>query len=599
MFILGLNAYHGDSSACLVKDGKLIAAIEEERINRIKHWAGLPIESIKFCLKEANISIEEVDFVTLSKDPKARLFDKLRYAVNKPQILFSLKKRASNSIQINNIISHIYEQLKVPDTGKPFPKLKFVEHHRSHNASAFYISPFEESALLSIDGMGDFNSTMLAYGRSHKIKVLDNIKYPHSLGFFYTMMTQYLGFHNYGDEYKVMGLSSYGSPDYCLELRKIIVQKSDDSFKLNSNYFNFFDSGLKMDWEKGSPVIESMYSSYLIKKLGPLRLPGEPITQYHKDIAASVQKVTEEIIFGLCQKIHKRTQSENLCLSGGVAQNSVANGKIIANTSFKNLFVSPACHDAGTSIGSSLYFYHNDLKNKRIYNQNWAYTGASFDNEAIKSFLRSKKINFREYPDEILFETVVNALTNKCVVGWFQGKTEFGPRALGNRSILVDPRRTDAKELLNEKIKRREDFRPFAPSILREHVHDFFVQDGESMYMEKVLQIKHQKRDLIPAVTHIDGTGRLQTVSPESNLRFYNLIHAFYRKTGIPMLLNTSFNENEPIVNSPENALNCFLRTKMDLMVMGNIIIQRPGLNPEIQDSNFNTAKMANLSQVD
>ena len=263
------------------------------------------------------------------------------------------------------------------------------------------------------------------------------------------------------------------------------------------------------------------------------------------------------------------------------------------------MFVSPACHDAGTSIGSSLYFYHNDLKNKRIYNQNWAYTGASFDNEAIKSFLRSKKINFREYPDEILFETVVNALTNKCVVGWFQGKTEFGPRALGNRSILVDPRRTDAKELLNEKIKRREDFRPFAPSILREHVHDFFVQDGESMYMEKVLQIKHQKRDLIPAVTHIDGTGRLQTVSPESNLRFYNLIHAFYRKTGIPMLLNTSFNENEPIVNSPENALNCFLRTKMDLMVMGNIIIQRPGLNPEIQDSNFNTAKMANLSQVD
>lgn len=599
MFILGLNAYHGDSSACLVKDGKLIAAIEEERINRIKHWAGLPIESIKFCLKEANISIEEVDFVTLSKDPKAQLAHKLLYALNKPEILFSLKQRASNGIQISNIVSHIYKQLKVPNTGKQFPKLKYVEHHRSHNASAFYMSPFEESALLSIDGMGDFNSTMFAYGNGHKIKVLDNIKYPHSLGFFYTMMTQYLGFNNYGDEYKVMGLSSYGSPDYCVALRDIINQKSDATFKLNSKYFNFFNSGIKLDWKNGAPVIEPIYSNYLIKKLGPVRLPGEPITPYQKDIAASVQKVTEEIIFSLCQNIYKKTQSENLCLSGGVAQNSVANGKIIANTSFKKLFVPPACHDAGTSIGSSLYFYHNDLEKKRTYDQNWAYTGANFDKEAIKSLLRSKNINFREYPDEILFETVVNALTSKCVVGWFQGRTEFGPRALGNRSILVDPRRTDAKELLNEKIKRRENFRPFAPSILREHVHDFFEQDGESNYMEKVLQIKQQKRHLIPAVTHIDGTGRLQTVSPESNLRFYNLIHTFYRKTGIPMLLNTSFNENEPIVNSPENALDCFLRTKMDLLVMGNIIIQRPELNLEIKDSEFNTANMANLSQVD
>jgi len=545
MYILGLNAYHGDSSAALYKDGKLIAATEEERIRRVKHWAGLPIEAVRFCLGVANIDLEEVDYITVSRDPKAKLTSKLLHTLKNRVSIKALISRGSNSLKINNIGEEVARAF-----GKDFSELKtkvqFIEHHRSHMASAFHISPFEEAAILSIDGMGDFTSTMRGTGSGNKIKVIDSISYPHSLGIFYTTFTQYLGFPHYGDEYKVMGLSPYGEPKY---VEKIMGN--------------------------GSPDIEAIYSKALVEKFGPIRQKGERLSQYHMDLAASVQKVCEEVIFYLLEDLFKKTGLKNLCISGGCAQNSVANGKIIANTSFEKLFVPPAGHDAGTSTGSALYFYHHILGNPRTPYKPEPYTGVKFDNIEVKNYLNTRAITYKELEDEELFDFVSSALKGGAVVGWFQGKAEFGPRALGNRSILVDPSRKDAKALLNEKIKKRESFRPFAPSILKEFVEDYFVQVDEVPFMEKVLDIKPEKHKIIPAVTHVNGTGRLQTVDIKVNPRYHSLIKHFYEKSGVPILLNTSFNENEPIVNNLEHALECFLRTNMDMLVLENCIVER------------------------
>lgn len=575
MYILGINAYHGDSSACLLKNGRLIAAIEEERIRRIKHWAGLPIMSIKFCLEEANISLSDVTHIVVSKDPKARLIDKFLYAAKKPRLLLSLKNRARNALIINNILDDLYGGLENKRGKNEVPGLHFIEHHRSHNASSFFASTFDEAALLSVDGMGDFTSTMLAQGRNSKIRVLESVKYPHSLGYFYTAMTQYLGFSEFGDEYKVMGLASYGSPIYYDQLNKLIVKRKKGFFELNPTYFNHFNQEIKMTWQDGAPKIAPIYSKALAWEFGEARKKNEEISQFHMDFAASVQKVTEEIIFHLCDALYRKTKSDNLCLSGGVAQNSVANGKILQNTPFKKLFVPPASHDGGTSVGAALYFHHHILKRSRTKTQNWAYVGAQFFNDEIKSLLTGRGILFHEYEEEELCERVAHALQNKGVVGWFQGRAEFGPRALGNRSILVDPSRPDARDLLNSKIKKRESFRPFATSILFEKVSEYFECKEETSYMEKVFQVREDKRHLIPAVTHKDGSGRIQTVQKKMNPRFYQLIENFYRKSQIPLLLNTSFNQNEPMVNSPEQALNCFERTGMDMLVMGDIIVSR------------------------
>ena len=575
MYILGINAYHGDSSACIFKDGKLIAAIEEERIRRIKHWAGLPVEAIRFCLNEAEISISEVDHITISRDPKAKLGNKIFYALGKISTLTTIRDRAKNSAKVKEVVKEIYEELDTPYSDIDQEKLKFVEHHRCHHASAFYASDFRESALLSIDGMGDFTSTMMGHSTGNKIDIYDSVSYPHSLGYFYTALTQYLGFPNYGDEYKVMGLAPYGTPNRVDELREIIPLKSNGKFSLNPKYFDHFKNGITMSWEGGSPEISPLFSEGLVKKLGPARDKTEELLQEHMDLAASVQKLCEEVIFHLCEGVYKKTKSENLCLSGGVAQNSVANGKILDNTSFKNVYIPPAGHDAGTATGSAMYYYHHVLGNEKISDQNWAYTGARFFGDEIRSILDNKGVSYFEYDEESLYDVITDALIDSSVIGWFQGRSEFGPRALGNRSILVDPRREDAKELLNEKIKRRESFRPFAPSILEEYVDEYFEKNESVPYMEKVLKIKAEKHSVIPAVTHVDGTGRLQSVSTKTNLRYHNLISAFHAKTGVPILLNTSFNENEPIVNTPEEALDCFLRTRMDMLVMENIIVSR------------------------
>ncbi len=450
-------------------------------------------------------------------------------------------------------------------------KIINVEHHRSHLASAFFASPFKESALLSIDGFGDFTSTMTGVGKNNKIEVFDTVIYPHSIGIFYTSFTQYLGFPHYGDEYKVMGLAPYGEPKYTDQLRDVIILKDNGLFELNTKYFKHAKEGVSMSWENGIPAIEPIFSDYMIEKFGPSRKKDEELTQYHKDLAASVQRITEEVIFHLLNHLYQKTKIENICIAGGVAQNSVANGKILQNTPFKNIYIPSAGHDAGTAVGSALWLYNQMLNNERISPVYNAYTGSKFTNEEIENILQKQNIKYTRYSDEELLDVVTDALINGAVVGWFQGRAEFGPRALGHRSILVDPRRTDAKDLLNTKIKRRESFRPFAPSILEEFVEEYFEIVDKVPFMEKVFPIKKEKHNIIPAVTHVDGTGRLQTVQPGD--RYYDLIKKFYQKTGVPVLLNTSFNENEPIVNTPQEALDCYLRTQMDMLVLENCVV--------------------------
>lgn len=577
MFILALNAYHGDASAAIFKNGEIIAATEEERIRRVKHWAGLPTEAVRFCLQEAGISLAEVDFITVSRDPKAKFLEKIIYALKSGTAFGALRSRAANSLKIKSISQDLAAALSDSKSSKSPKSLPthFIEHHRSHLASAFFVSPFEDAALLSIDGFGDFTSTMRAIGRGNRIEVLDTVSYPHSLGVFYTAFTQYLGFPHYGDEYKVMGLAPYGRPSLAEQVREAIILKKNGLFELNPLYFRHFREGVNMSWESGAPYIGPLFSNEFVKKFGPARQKDEPLNDHHRDLAASVQKVCEEVIFHLANDLQRRTGLKHLCLAGGVAQNSVANGKIVQYTGFERLFVPPAGHDAGTAVGAGLYFYHQMLGNPRLSFRHQAYTGAQFSNAQIEEYLRSRNITFDRLDDAQLFDAVTDCLLSGGVVGWFQGRAEFGPRALGNRSILADPRRADAKDLLNAKIKRRESFRPFAPSILREFAAEYFEQDDSVPFMEKVFPIKPEKRPLIPAVTHVDGTGRLQTVEQQDNPRYHALIYRFYEKTGVPILLNTSFNENEPIVNAPEHALECFLRTKMDMLVLGNCLLRR------------------------
>ncbi|MDQ3046490.1 MAG: carbamoyltransferase [Bacteroidota bacterium] len=574
MYILGLNAFHGDSSACILKDGVVIVALEEERIRRIKHWAGFPTEAIRYCLKDAGINITDIDHITISRDPSANILKKIKHTFKNKVSLSAILDRYTNSKKVKSVKAMLAEEFNVSEESI-LAEIHNIEHHRSHLGSAFFASPFDQAALLSIDGFGDFTSTMTATGTGNKIEVLESVNFPHSAGIFYTSFTQYLGFPKYGDEYKVMGLAPYGKPLYTDQLKDVIEFTDDGLFKLNLKYFKHHKDGVKMSWEGGEPDIESIFSDYMVEKFGPARKKEDELTQYHKDLAASVQRVCEELIFHILEHLHKKTGLDNLCIAGGVAQNSVANGKILKNTSFKNIYIPPAGHDAGTSIGSALFLYNHVLKQPRAEATCSGAMGSHFSDKEIEDYLVSKKMVFKKYSDEELFDLVTNCILEGGVIGWFQGRAEFGPRALGHRSIIADPRRTDAKEILNLKIKRRESFRPFAPSILKENVQDYFNEADDVPFMEKVYVIKEDMRVRIPAVTHVDGTGRLQSVDARYEPRYHALISAFYKKSGVPILLNTSFNENEPIVNSPENALDCFLRTKMDMLVLENYIVSR------------------------
>jgi len=580
MKIIGINAYHADSSACLVIDGKLINAVEEERFTRIKHWAGFPIQSIKFCLENANLKISDIDKISLNFDPNANLLKK---------ILFIIKKKPSVGLILNRLKrKKKYQSIKTI-LDKEFTDDKFkgdienIEHHYAHLSSAYHVSPFDKACVLSVDGFGDFASTAWGYGNKNEIKIDKKIYFPHSLGIFYQAITQYLGFKNYGDEYKIMGLAPYGKPTYVNELKKIVKLKSNGDFELNLNYFKFFKKNFSYKWDSGKVIIDDLYSNELIKLLGPDKEKTETIDDFHKDIAHSTQKLYEEAFLNILNNLYNKYQNDNLCIAGGCGMNSVANGKIKNHTKFKNIYIQPAAGDAGGSIGAAFATHFKNPNNKRSFHMNHAYWGTSFnENEILQCLkdneqkIKDEKCQYTHIEDDLkLSETVANEISKGKVIGWFQGKMEWGPRALGNRSILGDPRRADMKDILNLKIKRRESFRPFAPSIIREYVKDWFENDDEVPFMMKVYQIKPEKRKEIPAVTHVDGSGRLQTVYRETNDKYYNLIKAFYKLTNVPILLNTSFNENEPIVSSPQEALDCFLRTKMDMLVIGNNIIKR------------------------
>ncbi len=596
LIILGINAYHADSSAAILVNGKLIAAIEEERFTRTKHWAGFPSNAISFCLKEAGITFDQVDHIAIGRDPKAKLLNKLLFLAKHPGgSLKAILERMHNSRQVATIHKDL-EQLAWELSGQAgkgniknqqiaSPKLAMtlrnkihqVEHHRSHLASAFFASSFNEAALISIDGSGDFTTVMTGVGRGNNIRIIDSIDFPHSLGIFYTAFTQLLGFPHYGDEYKVMGLAPYGTvqPSLIQKLKDVVLlNKSNGLFRLNMKYFTSPTKGIISYKEDHIPVVNSLYNGQMESWFGKSREQHEPLTQQHKDLAASVQRITEETIFHMLNHLQKVTGLHNVCIAGGVAQNSVAMGKVTRNTPFTQVYIPPAAHDAGISLGAALYVQHQVLNKQRSPVLS-AYTGSAFTNEAIELVLKDRNISYKKLSEDELYKVVTDQLINAGVVGWFSGRSEFGPRALGARSILADPRRSDAKELINSKIKRRESFRPFAPSILKEYVEEYFEVNGMVPFMEKVFPIRKSKQSLIPAVTHVDGTGRLQTVDKAISPRFYQLIETFRQKTGVPILLNTSFNENEPIVNTPDEAVDCFLRTEIDMLVLENFVIKR------------------------
>lgn len=598
MTILGLNAYHADASACLMVDGKLVAAAQEERFRRVKHWAGLPTEAIRYCLHEAGLGLDSIERIAVNRDPRVNNLRRVAYTLMRRPRLGLLTNRLRN-IGKAALIEHSLR--------RAFPHLKLrarvhhIEHHLAHLASSYLASPFAESVALSVDGFGDFASAAWGMGQGNDLRIDGRIYFPHSLGILYSALTQFVGFPHYGDEYKVMGLAPYGQPHFLLQLRQLVQLQSDGGFRLNLRYFRHHKENAVFNWENGSPTIATLFSPALEELLGPARRRGEALTQRHKDLARSAQAVYEEAFFHLLDALHQKYRCPALALSGGCALNSVANGKICHRTKFTRIYLPPAAGDAGGAIGAALVVSQQvssaggsergvgtdrrvvlALPSRR-FGMTHAYWGPQSDPDHLHRLLKAQGESLRQQccnveklddPD-LLCQRTAAAISQGKVIGWFQGRMEWGPRALGNRSILGDPRRLDMKDILNQKIKRRESFRPFAPSILREAVRDWFETDDDVPFMMQVFQVRPERRALIPAVTHVDGSGRLHTVTKDANPLYYRLISQFFHLTQVPMVLNTSFNENEPVVCRPEEALDCFLRTKMDLLVLGPFLIER------------------------
>ena len=573
MYVLGINAYHGDAAAAITKDGQLLAAVEEERFNRKKHCAGFPAESVRYCLEVANVPLEEIDHIGISRDPSAHLHKKVLFSLKRLKNLSGqIMERLANAAKVRDLRKELTSALGTSSELRA--QFHNVEHHKAHMASCFFVSPFERAAILSIDGFGDFISTMWGVGEGTNMQVLGQVEYPHSAGIVYTATSQFLGFPKYGDEGKVMGLAPYGKPGYLTEFREIL--RSDDcGFKLNLDFFRHDSEGVDMTWDNGSPTIGQIFSDKFIETFGSARLKDEPLTSRHEDIAASLQARLEEVSFEILRRLHDRTKLDRLCLAGGVAYNSVMNGKILLHTPFKELYIQPAAGDAGTAIGVCYYIYNSTLRQARSYVMENPYTGPAFSNHDIASVLKKNGLAGREMSQRELTQTAAQTIADGKIVGWFQGRMEFGPRALGNRSIVVDPRRGDMKDILNARIKKREPFRPFAPSVLVERVGEYFDQTHPSPAMLMVYQVKAEKRSVIPAVTHVDGSGRLQTVSRRDNPLYYQLISDFEKLTGVPVVLNTSFNEDEPIVCNPQEAIECFQRTRIDSLFIGNYLVER------------------------
>jgi carbamoyltransferase len=576
--ILGINAFHADSAACLLKDGAMVAAAEEERFRRVKHWAGFPSEAIRYCLAEAGISLAQVDHVALNQDPKSNRTDKITYTLKNRPSLAMLMNRLRNKRERTGVAHHLAQAF--PGSGFA-GQVHAVEHHLAHMSSAFHVSPFDKAVVVSVDGFGDFASAAWGVGDGNRIRVDERVLFPHSLGIFYQAVTQFIGFPNYGDEYKVMGLAPYGQPAFMTEMRQMVQLHADGGFRLNLACFRHHREKIDYEQADGSPNFGHLFGQGMIDLLGTPRQPGEPLEQRHKDLARSAQGMYEEALFHLLNSLHARYQLDDVAIAGGCGMNSVANGKVVSQTPFKRVYVQSAAGDAGGAVGAAFSVWHA-LGGQRGASHNHAYWGPEFSDEAIGKVLAEQSADIArlhcavtQSTQEAIAVTAAQAIARGEVVGWFQGRMEWGPRALGNRSILGDPRRADMKDILNLKIKRRESFRPFAPSVLREAVPEWFERDGDVPFMMQVYPIRESKRALIPAVTHVDGSGRLQTVTAVGNPRYHRLIAAFRDLTGVPMVLNTSFNENEPVVCTPSQALDCFLRTRMDLLVMGNYVVRR------------------------
>ncbi len=568
--LLGISPYHPDASASLIQSGLVALAVEEERFNRVKHSAGFPAGAIA-ALSHGSESVQGVVPV-IARARRARILRKAFQGVRLPRLMLA---RARAWRRFDGLPASIARSLSVE---ADLTDVKFVEHHRAHLASTFFVSPFEQAALLSVDGLGDFASAMWGVGRGNRIDVHGEVTFPHSLGFYYTAITQYLGFHAYGDEYKVMGLASYGEPEFLDLFRKIVRPDPKHGFRLGLEYYRHQKDGIDMTWAEGPPRISTLWSQRLAKELGPARRPEEEITERHQSIAASLQTRLEEVLFDMLCRLHERTKLDDLCLAGGVAYNCAANGKIFQETPFRRVYVPPAPGDSGLAVGAPLWVWHQQQGHPRRFVMDRADWGPEYSEPEMRAALEAQKIDYVkiESEDELCRQTA-QLIADGNVVGWFQGRMEFGPRALGNRSILADPRRADMKDILNRRIKHREPFRPFAPSILAERQGEYIEQTNPSPFMSFAFPVRPEKRQLIPAVTHVDGTARLQTVAKEAAPLYHALIAAFDAITGVPVLLNTSFNENEPIVNTPAEAVDCFLRTHMDALVMGPLVaVKRP-----------------------
>lgn len=565
--ILGINTFHADASACIIVNGRLVAAIEEERVNRIKHYAGYPIKAIQKCLKLAQIESTDITDIAFNTKPKSNLIQKGFF------FLKNLNFKNNNYISRFKKKINIHQQLLQNFNFRKEIKIHFIEHHLAHIASAYYPSKLNDAIGLSIDGSGDFVSIAISECKNNKISIKNKIFFPNSLGIFYHSMTQFLGFNNYGDEYKIMGMAAYGKPIYSDKIKENLFKYNEKKFKLNLKYFNHQKPDFKY-LADNTLEIDQIFNSNL-RNLFKDEINKDK--QFKENFASSVQDVYEFFFKKIIHIVNKKKFSKNLVFSGGCALNSSANKFLTNNKAFDKVFINNAPGDNGGALGAAFLVSSRYNNNKDNFEN--PYIGPSFDNfytlKILKNYHSKKMISFKEYDLDEILKITVNKISEANVIGWFQGNMEFGPRALGNRSILADPRNPNMKNIINSKIKRRESFRPFAPSILQEFQSEWFQDTYFNPYMSSLSNVRRDKIKLIPAVTHVDGTARIQTVNENTNNIFYKLIKEFYKKTKVPILLNTSFNENEPIVMLPEQAIDCLLRTDMDMLVINNFIIKK------------------------
>jgi carbamoyltransferase len=568
MLILGLNMFHADASAAIVQDGEVLFAVAEERLNRAKHYGGFPAAAVRACLDFAGAKITDVDHVAVGQDTDANLAKKVQYALSNPAKILNFIRLRQRKQAMRDVRSLLSQALEV-DAGQLRFQEHHLEHHLAHIASAYYCSPWENAAGFSYDGSGDFVSTMMARCQGSEIEILDRVYLPHSLGSFYTMICEFIGYKKYGDEGKVMGLAPYGKDTHCDQIDEVIKVKNG-KFQLDLRYFKPLGSNQGMQvLPDGTVRLARHFSDHMVRLFGEPREVHAEITQRDMDLAYAMQVRFEEVFFHLLNELHQRVPVPDLAMAGGCALNSVANGKLFHRTPFQQTWIQPAAGDEGLAIGAALHTCHSVLQQPRRYVMNNAYLGPEFSETRIEGALRQAHLKFRKLGREPLLEAVAGQIAAGNVVGWFQGRMEWGPRALGNRSIVAHPGLPNMKDVLNARIKHREWFRPFAPSIMAEYQHEYFEYDHPSPYMLHVYKIRPEKRAQLCAVNHVDDTGRLQSVSHEENPLYYDLIKAFHRRTGIPVVLNTSFNENEPIVCTPEEAIDCFTRTRMDVLAIG------------------------------